>query len=870
MGRPIVRRRARASGVAAAAITILAACTASTGTPDGRHDRPGVAPIVSVPPASAIVTEGEPASFTVTAQGTAPLAYQWQRNGTAIAGATGTTYAISQTALSDSGAQLRVVVSNAAGSVTSEAASLTVNPASADAPAITTPLANQVVNVGQAATFTVVARGSGLSYAWRRNGTAIPGAASAASYTTPAAVAGDDGAVFGVVVSNARGSVTSSAALTVRVPPSITTPPASVTVSAGRTATFSVVAAGTAPLSYQWQRDGTAIAGATAATYTTAATVADDSGATFRVVVSNAVGSVTSSAATLTVGTPGDGSMTTASRTSGVAPLAVFFDAVDDVERGPGVNGSTFAWSSGVFQPADYEGTQYDWDFGDPGSGTWATGTPNRSRNTATGYTAAHVYESPGSYTARLTVTDATGTVRTYTQAITVSDFSGTTFYVAVTGRDSNDGRSPSTAFRSVDQAMTTALATSGPVRVLFNRGDTFGVIRAYEITKEGPGIIGAYGTGDRPVLSIEDLGETNVFLPYGTGRDWRFMDLDMVGPSTTTLTGPIGPPNTIQAVQMLVLRVRARNWKVGIGWADWEPIFATPHDEMALVECEVTGAQLCAYPGGRRLMLLGNDFRDGGNTHVLRVWQAHKAVISNNNLLRPHAQRHCLKLHGPSVSGPDSDHGLRIACPATRWVTISDNNVEASTQSQWSISIGPQDSINDERISHVVYERNRHAGSPSLVAEIESSASAVMVRNNVFDGTPADGYTGVLYMQRGIEPAPDDVRIYGNTFHKGGANSGTIGFDIGPAVTRCRIRNNLFSYGSGSATLVQGGTGAGFAADHNLLTTTPGFVAGGFSLSPGSPAVDAGASLTELREDHVRAARPAGAGHDIGAYESH
>ena len=86
-------------------------------------------------------------------------------------------------------------------------------------------------------------------------------------------------------------------------PPSITTQPASRTVSAGQTARFRVVAAGTAPLHYQWQKNGVNIAAATAATYTTPATTTSDSGATFRAVVSNSAGTVTSSAATLTVNT---------------------------------------------------------------------------------------------------------------------------------------------------------------------------------------------------------------------------------------------------------------------------------------------------------------------------------------------------------------------------------------------------------------------------------------------------------------------------------------------------------------------------------------------------------------------------------------
>lgn len=85
------------------------------------------------------------------------------------------------------------------------------------------------------------------------------------------------------------------------VAPTISTQPANQTVLAGTTATFSVTAAGTAPLAYQWKKGGTAITGATSASYTTPATVTGDNGSTFSVTVTNSTGSITSSTATLTV-----------------------------------------------------------------------------------------------------------------------------------------------------------------------------------------------------------------------------------------------------------------------------------------------------------------------------------------------------------------------------------------------------------------------------------------------------------------------------------------------------------------------------------------------------------------------------------------
>lgn len=83
--------------------------------------------------------------------------------------------------------------------------------------------------------------------------------------------------------------------------PSISTQPSDQTVIAGQPATFSVQAAGTSPLKYQWQKGTTAISGATSAGYTTPATTVADNGSQYSVVVSNTLGTITSSVATLTV-----------------------------------------------------------------------------------------------------------------------------------------------------------------------------------------------------------------------------------------------------------------------------------------------------------------------------------------------------------------------------------------------------------------------------------------------------------------------------------------------------------------------------------------------------------------------------------------
>src|ERR1700756_3030440 len=264
-----------------------------------------VAPSISTQPANQTVTAGQMATFSVAASGTAPLSYQWRKNGLYITGATSSSYTTPATTTADSGSTFSVVVTNSAGSATSNNATLTVN-AAAVAPSITTQPANQTVTAGQVATFGVSATGTApMSYQWRKNGTNLTGATSS-SYSTPAATTTDSGSTFSVVISNSAGSMSSNnATLTVNqaaaVAPSITTQPISQTLTAGQTATFSVLATGTAPLTYQWRKSGTNISGANANSYTTPVTTTTDNGSTFSVVVSNSAGSATSNSASLTV-----------------------------------------------------------------------------------------------------------------------------------------------------------------------------------------------------------------------------------------------------------------------------------------------------------------------------------------------------------------------------------------------------------------------------------------------------------------------------------------------------------------------------------------------------------------------------------------
>ena len=116
------------------------------------------------------------------------------------------------------------------------------------------------------------------AYQWRKDGAAITGA-TAATYTIPSATLADAG-TYTAYVGNVAGNVTSNGAvLIVNAAPAITTQPQNQSVVAGQTASFSVSASGFPVPTYQWQKNSADIAGATASSYTTPATVLGDSGA---------------------------------------------------------------------------------------------------------------------------------------------------------------------------------------------------------------------------------------------------------------------------------------------------------------------------------------------------------------------------------------------------------------------------------------------------------------------------------------------------------------------------------------------------------------------------------------------------------------
>jgi hypothetical protein len=259
----------------------------------------GLAPTIVSQPTDQTVAGGDTAVFSVTASGTPPLGYQWRYNGVNLAGATNNSLILTNVQFSQNG-NYTVLISNIFGSILSSNAVLIV----LTPPFITMQPTNQSVAIGGIATFTAVASGTPpLGYQWSFNTTNIPGATNTTLTLTNVQLAQTGN--YALLVSNAYGSTLSSnAVLTVYpIPPFITTQPVNQTVAVGGTATFTVGAGGTPPLSYQWKFNGTNILGATNAALTLANVQFSQAGS-YAVKVSSPYGTTNSVNAVLTVVPP--------------------------------------------------------------------------------------------------------------------------------------------------------------------------------------------------------------------------------------------------------------------------------------------------------------------------------------------------------------------------------------------------------------------------------------------------------------------------------------------------------------------------------------------------------------------------------------
>ena len=258
---------------------------------------------------------GNNITITDSGNGTQPFTYQWYKNTVLIPGATSISYDIVGATASDAGTYA-VTVTNSAGMTTSDTAILSVATTAAPQPPVfVTQPTSQSVTTGASVTFTVVVSSTtAVTYQWQKDGGLLNNGGFVTGATTPSltltGVTSADIGSYTVVATNSAGSVTSNAAAVLIVTtapvtaqaPIIITQPVAKSAFVGNSVTFSVVATGLPAPTYVWQKNGVDLSptGSPSPLLTLSSLTTSDAG-NYTVVITNALGSVTSAVAALTV-----------------------------------------------------------------------------------------------------------------------------------------------------------------------------------------------------------------------------------------------------------------------------------------------------------------------------------------------------------------------------------------------------------------------------------------------------------------------------------------------------------------------------------------------------------------------------------------
>ena len=551
-----------------------------------------------------------------------------------------------------------------------------------------------------------------------------------------------------------------------------------------------------------------------------------------------------------------------ASRTSGVAPLCIHFSTDYSLETD---------------DDCSFHKYDYYWDFDDSSNSEW--GTTGKIKNNAKGAMAAHVYETPGDYEAVLTVRDENGVIGTEIFQIRVLDsddyyYGDKTVCINPEG-DSDFSRAPSgsTKISTDDLSTITQYATEGR-RLLLKRGASWSTGGLSWPANDGPVTIGAYGDA----IGQDDLGIYNnapqveitsgSFLSMSNKKNYRVMDISFTALSDGSAVSAISGGSSFQ--QILLLRLNIVGFDSGISWS------SESSDQLSIVSCDISNAlHYNIFAGGNRIAILGNNARDSKESHVMRIFLANNSVISHN------------MLSGSNLENDSGLHALKFQAPnnSESEFTIISNNVFGSS-GPWPINIGPENSVVDERVSHVIFERNRiiteygNSSSNEVTIPLHIWARYITVRNNIFDGTGSgDNYIGIMIEQRGIEPPPIGVRIYNNTFYRFDSSSGYYhtGIRIEDTAIGTIVKNNLVVVDGGTSELFIIDNGINSLVSYNICDGNISFVdpdnadplSRSFELmKSSSDAINMGYNISSVLEDFNENSRPYGQKYDIGAFE--
>lgn len=527
-----------------------------------------------------------------------------------------------------------------------------------------------------------------------------------------------------------------------------------------------------------------------------------------------------------------------ASRTKGVAPLSVFFNA--DITASSATEQSFH----------DYE---YNWDFGDPNSGTWST--TGASKNTHKGPVASHIYETPGIYTVKLTVknssdgSDIPALEESFTITVTDPDtVFAETRTTCISDTSHNDfAGCPNGATQIATNTLAATLSqySNAGERILLHRGSSWTVSAQLTLNNsKGPVTLGAYGTCASPdslgICSNAPLisSTANVAIISGNRKhDFRITDLSFSAPMENTAGYLYSGTQDTQ--QWTFLRIKATGFNTIINQFHYRADDTQNTENIVIAECDFSGSDgMTVFVGGENVSIIGNKLYNSEQSHILRIWGAYKGVVSHNLISGASAWssqgRHALKLHAPEekIIGTFAETGSSGVPFGTHFVVVSGNVFGSS--GPWTVSIEPQDDLKDERINDLVFERNKilteyGEGTTEVQASIMFSGQYGTIRNNIVDGSGSynGSYSAIVIERRGAEPPPLGSRVYNNTVQNRDHDTQiAVGVSVHTNAIDTIIRNNYVSFPNalGTKTLITDNSAIAITSN-NVITDNPYFV---------------------------------------------
>lgn len=483
------------------------------------------------------------------------------------------------------------------------------------------------------------------------------------------------------------------------------------------------------------------------------------------------------------------------SRTRGVAPLAVFFDAT----------GTQPASSS----EDAFHDLHYAWSFGDPTSGTW--GPSGEPRNEAYGPLAGHVFEDPGSYTVQVRVRDAQG--RTASRSVSIVVDRPDSLQTFCFANDNSDWSDPDGACQGAQRVTTanfvSAMSNLAPGRrLLFRRGDVFNASQTVQLGGSGPVLVGAFGSGAAPIVRQSSSGD---HFQFGNVQDFRIMDLDLRG-ATRSLFMEGG--TRIQLRQLTLLRITGSGQGNAMTLAANAGVVGPLHQEVAVVDSVFHQFADTGHKGAgvrfdaEKSLFLGNQIIDNeNNEHNWRSQHLDKAVIAHNFFDRAANHKENMTIRACNwfkSCGGTGNPGVGTAGTGdTREFIVSDNRFRMRHCCS-NLSTKPQNQESFEVVRQGLIERNVFEGAQNgtLQTSIVIHAQDVTVRNNIFDSTlwwadPA--HTGVTRKAIQITdrggvgvPDPANVSVLHNTLYDGSSWPGGVDMVRANKGTGHEIVNNL------------------------------------------------------------------------------